>query len=685
MKFLNGMKCTLSRTVIPMVLVFAAPPAATQEKSLVNMSKSPHAVMTGVNMDDVHWTDGFWPEWFRVCRDSMVPSMWRILDDPSISHAFRNFEIAAGTQEGCHAGPPFNDGDFYKWFESLAAVYMQTRDPVLDSLMDAIIPMIARSQRADGYIHTPVIIGQANLPEGKPEFRERLDFETYNMGHLMTAACVHYRATGKRTLLDVAIKAADFLIAFYEKAPGEMAQNAICPSHYMGVAELYRTTGDERFLELARDLVEIRSLVRDGTDHNQDRIPFRQQTEAVGHAVRANYLYAGVADLVAETGDSTLMRPLESIWNDLVEHKLYITGGCGALYDGVSPDGTSYSPPYIQQVHQAYGRPYQLPGITAHNESCANVGSVLWSWRMLMLTGDARYADLVERTLYNAVLPAVSLDGKRYFYTNPLRVNPDLPYILRWSKEREEYISLCNCCPPNIVRTIAETGSYLYSVSERGIWFHLYGGNTFETILPDGSELSLEEATDYPWDGTIRIELKKVPAGEFSLFLRIPAWADYAKFKITGKPGQIALVSGTYFELRRKWKAGDIIVMELPMRVKLIRANPLVEEAFSQVAVQRGPIVYCLESQDIPQDIRISDLAIPSGIRFREKCISICNSCLIALEGKANIISRGKWDRDLYRELPAEKPETVRIRLIPYYAWGNRGKSEMSVWMAVDY
>ncbi len=678
--------------VVFLALLLIPGQVPAQEKSLVNLSRSPHARMMGVDMDDVRWTQGFWAERFRVCRDSMVPSMWKIMNNPQLSHAFRNFEIAAGEQTGCHMGPPFQDGDFYKWFEALAAVYQQTGDPSLDSLMDEIIPLIARSQRADGYIHTPVIIRQKDDPEAAREFRERLDFETYNLGHLMTAACVHYRATGKETLLDVAIKAADFLIEFYRRSPGELAQNAVCPSHYMGVAELYRTTGDERYLDLAKNLVEIRDLVEDGTDHNQDRVPFRQQTTAVGHAVRANYLYAGVADLVAETGDSTLMRPLELIWEDLVSTKLYITGGCGALYDGVSPDGTSYDPSYIQQVHQAYGRPFQLPGITAHNESCASVGSVLWSWRMLMLTGDARYADLLERTLYNAVLPAVSLDGKRYFYTNPLRMNRDLPYTLRWSKEREEYISLCNCCPPNIVRTMAETGNYLYSMTDEGIWFNLYGGNLLETNLPGGDPLALEQVTDYPWNGNIRIRLKRVPDRELSLHLRIPSWADGASLLINGKPGTVPCIPGQYSEIYRRWKPGDVIELRIPIRVKLIQAHPLVEEASGQVAVQRGPIVYCMESPDIPQGMRYYELAIPAGIRFSEVDTVIGGARMLVLGGDVHrpVLEDPRdtgpgVDLCLYHEIRPIRIETVRIRLIPYFAWGNRGRSEMSVWMGVDY
>jgi DUF1680 family protein len=667
------------------VLFITTGEPAAQEKSLVNMSQSPHALMWGIDMGDASWTHGFWAERFGICRDSMVPSMWQIMNSPDISHSFRNFEIAAGTHNGCHVGPPFHDGDFFKWFESLAAVYMQTGDPELDSLMGEIIPYIARSQREDGYIHTPVIIEQANDPEKKLEFRERLDFETYNMGHLMTAACVHYRATGKRTLLDVAEKAGDFLIDFYQRDPEELAQNAICPSHYMGVAELYRCTGKERYLELAVNLIEIRNLVKEGTDHNQDRIPFREQRTAIGHAVRANYLYAGVADLVAETGDSSLMVALEAIWRDLVDHKLYITGGCGALYDGVSPDGTSYSPPYIQQVHQAYGRPYQLPNSTAHNESCANIGNVLWAWRMLMMTGDAEYSDVLERTLYNAVLPSVSLDGKRYFYTNPLRVDQDLPYTLRWSKEREEYISLCNCCPPNIVRTLAETGNYLYSMSERGIWFNIYGANVLETTLPDGSELALEQAGDYPWDGRIGIKLKKIPLKEMSFFLRIPGWADKAELTVNGEAVKEKPEPGSYFELRRKWKKGDVIVLDIPMRSRLIRSHHLVEETANQVAVQRGPVVYCMESPDVPDSLRVFDVAIPAGIRFSESEEHIDKARMLALHGEALLIGRSKEDDGLYRELDTAGAVRVPVRLIPYYAWGNRGKGDMTVWMAVDY
>jgi len=661
--------------------ILAVQKISTQDNGLVNTSGSPYTQLSGVDLDDAVWTRGFWAERFEICKDSMIPRMWRILKDPEISHAYRNFEIACGKETGTHKGPPFNDGDFYKWFESVAGVYAITKDNGLNQLMDDIISTISKTQREDGYIHTPVTIDQLNKSSDKKEFQERLDFETYNMGHLMTAACVHYRATGKNSLLDVAKKATNYLYDFYKKSSPELARNAICPSHYMGVVEMYRTTKDPKYLELAESLINIRSMVKNGTDHNQDRIPFRLQTKATGHAVRANYLYSGVADVYAETGDDSLFTALNLIWQNLVQRKLYVTGGCGALYDGVSPEGTSYKPSEIQQVHQAYGRDYQLPNITAHNESCANIGNILWNWRMLLITGEARYADIMELVMYNSLLAGVSLDGKGYFYTNPLCVTDDLTYTLRWSKEREEYISYCNCCPPNTVRTIAEIQNYIYSLSDKGLWINLYGGNTLSATLKDGSELKLVQETNYPWDGDIQISFIQVPEKEFSVFLRIPGWCNEAEVSVNGEKMDLSLVPGEYAELKRNWSKADKIKLILHMPVKLIEANPLVEETRNQVAVKRGPVVYCLESVDIPEGKKIFDIALPAKIDLKPGLISIKNSDIVCLEGKAEIADNSEWKGQLYREISKDNTQAANIRLIPYYAWGNRGHSEMTVWI----
>jgi DUF1680 family protein len=665
-------------------------------RGITNTSTSPYARLHSVEIGSVRWTDGFWAERFDLCHKTMIPNMWRLLEDPQISHAYDNFQVAAGLKQGRHRGPKWHDGDFYKWLETAAFVYGITKDERLDRLMDQIIDVIGKAQRDDGYIHTPVIISQrqrAVRAEGvspsdrgrdardTSEFQNRLDFETYNMGHLMTCACIHYRATGKTSLLRIARKAADFLYDVYKNDPRNLANNAICPSHYMGVVELYRTLGDPRYLELAKGLIDIRDLVEEGTDHNQDRIPLRQQTQAVGHAVRANYLYAGVADVYAETGDGSLLNALEVVWRDVAYRKMYVTGATGALYDGASPDG-SKSHSAIQLVHQAYGRAYQLPNVTAYNESCATVGFVLWNWRMLNITAEARFADLLELALYNGVLATISLDGTKFFYKNPLRQVKCVPFELRWSHRREPYIG-CFCCPPNTVRTIAEVASYAYSLSDDGLWIHLYGGNVLDTHLPDGSSIRLNQRTEYPWGGTVRINVEDAPQKDFSIRLRIPGWAEDARVTVNGEPLGAALRPEQYFEIRRKWSAGDRIELIFPMSVQLLEAHPLVEEARNQVAVRRGPIVYCLESADLPEHVGIMNVSLSPGAQFHDRYVKDLLGGITVLETKANVHTADDWSGTLYRRISTKKSKTADIRLIPYYAWGNRGDYEMTVWIPV--
>jgi DUF1680 family protein len=652
---------------------------ASAEKGTSNNLPSPHSKLHSIGIDDVQWTGGFWGERFKLCHKVMIPNMWQLLEDHQISHAYNNFLIAAGLKKGRHRGPKWHDGDFYKWLEAVAFVYGVAKDEELNHQMDRIIDVIGQCQREDGYIHTPVIIARRNQTPENTEFKNKLDFETYNMGHLMTCACIHYRATGKTTLLQIAQKAADFLYRFYKTSPQGLANNAICPSHYMGVVEMYRATKDPKYLELANGLIDIRDMVEAGTDHNQDRIPFRKQTKAVGHAVRANYLYAGAADVYAETGDKSLLIALEAIWNNVAYRKMYITGATGALYDGASPDG-SKDHNSIQLVHQAYGREYQLPNLTAYNESCATVGFVLWNWRMLAITAQARYADILELALYNGVLSTISLDGKKFFYTNPLRLLDDIPFELRWSRKREPYIS-CFCCPPNVVRTIAEAGSYAYSISNECVWINLYGSNMLETELFDGSKIKLRQQTDYPWDEKIRITIEDAPARQFSIFPRIPGWANNTSLAVNGSLIGRILKAGQYFQIKRTWQAGDLIELVLPMPVQLIEANPLAEEIRNQVAIKRGPIVYCLESVDLPDGVDIMDVAIPPQIKLRNHFEKELLGGVTVLEGRAHVLAGNDWGQNLYREIELQEPKAVDIRLIPYYAWGNRGKSEMTVWI----
>ena len=680
------------RNYIIGVALMAAVPVMAQS-GLTDMSNSQQAIMTNTPLGSVKWTGGFWADRFNVMSTTGIWSMWDTWNTPwetidamglHGSNGFRNFEVAAGTVKGKHHGPPFHDGDMYKWLEACATVYAITKDPNLDALMDKFIEQVALAQRADGYIHTPVVISERNAgidshanaenaagieigKDQKHAFASRLNFETYNLGHLITAGIIHKRATGKTTLFDCGRKAADFLYNFLTNDAAELSRNAICPSHYMGAAEMYRETGDAKYLTLAKGLIAIRDSVENGEDHNQDRHKFREQYEAMGHAVRANYLYAGVADLYAETGEAQLMKNLSAIWDDIIQHKIYIMGGCGALYDGVSPDGTTYNQPSIQQIHQAYGRQFQLPQEAAHNEICAQIGMMLFSWRMFQTTGDAKYIDNIENELYNGILSGISIDGKDFFYTETLRRTKEFPYTMRWPKHRQHYIT-CFCCPPNTLRTLCQAQEYAYAVSGQTLYVNLYGQNALKT-----KNLEVEQTTGYPWDGKVILTVKKAKNLQ-TIQLHKPNWCDKYTVKVNGENADLRIT--------RKWKKGDVIELSLDMRPRLVEANPLVEEAKNQVAVMRGPIVYCLEGQDIQGDCRISDIALPADIQLKEVPMTIEGHSFTALEGDAVVTNDKTWDNQtLYRELSKPASRKVHIRLIPYYAWDNRGIQDMSLWL----
>jgi uncharacterized protein len=532
---------------------------------------SKFAKLRPVALEEVRWTkdaegEGFWAERMETLESSSIPAMWEIMKGSQYKPYLQHFLIAAGEMEGRYRGAQWNDGDFYKFLEGVTATYAVTHDKELAQILDESIDAIGRAQRADGYIHTPVLIAQRNGDKNARPFQDRNNFEMYNMGHLITAACLHRRVTGSDKFLDIARKTADFLYETFRDPTPALARNSVCPSHYMAMVELYRTTHEPRYLELAQKFLDMRNMVEGGGDDNQDLVPFTEQREAVGHAVRANYLYAGAADLFLETGDNELMESLEPIWQNVVDKKMYITGGCGALYDGASPDG-SEDQQHITRTHQAYGRNYQLPNTTAHNETCAAIGSVLWNWRMFLATGEAKYIDVLELALYNAVLSGVSIEGSDYFYVNPLRQVEPLPTELRWSRERVPFVT-SYCCPPNVLRTIAEVSGYAYSKTDDAIWVNLYGANKLQTTL-DGKPLKLTQRTRYPWESIIGITIDEAPGSEFALKLRIPDAADRPTIKVNGSPVKVRVVPGTYAEVRRHWKKGDFVELNVGLRLRL--------------------------------------------------------------------------------------------------------------------
>lgn len=683
---------TLPRLLLCCLLPASAVTAG--ENALIDTTRSPQARFYLPDLGDVTWNGGLFGDRFEVCRTTMIPHMWTIFKDPYESHAWDNFLMAAGLGEGRGTGrphgPPFNDGDFLKWVEALAQVYALTKDPAIDAQMDEIIAVVGQAQREDGYLHTHKIVPQRRGVQGDVarEFEDREHFETYNMGHLITTACIHHRATGKTNMLDLARKAADYIEKLCQEVPEDLARNAICPSHYMGVVELYRLTREPRYLELARQLIEIRSLVPPGvgSDHNQDRVPFREMTEAVGHAVRANYLYAGVADLYAENGDTTLLETLRHISDDVAGQKLYITGMTGALYDGASPDGSTRHAS-IKTVHQAYGRDYQLPNLTAYNETCATIGYAMWMWRQFTVTGNPAEADLFEQALYNGVLPGISLEGKHYFYVNPLKKLHDFDWPLRWSRTRTPNIKSSFCCPPNVVRTIAQAHNYVYALSPGAVWVNLYAASTLDSAWVTGERIRLRQETDYPWAGAVKLVIEAAPAGPVALRLRVPGWLDAggARLRVNGEAVDIALEPGSYAEVSRTWRAGDTVAFDMEFRPVLVEANPLVEETLNQVAVKYGPLVYCLESNDLPEGVRLTDVALSLQTDLslvQTGRTTIAGAEVLTLTLPALALQQPAWrPGQLYREVASPRAEPLQLTLVPYYAWGNRGDTEMSIWL----
>ncbi len=642
----------------------------------------PYAKVEPMPLPSARWTSGFWADRFDRCRTNMLPNMGRLMEGTNYTHFLRNFEIADGLAEGRYRGAPFNDGEVYKRLQAVCAAYALSPTEGSRRDIDRVIEIIAQAQRDDGYIHTPTLVKLRNGETNAAPFQDRHNFEMYNMGHLFTTACVHHQATGQTNLLAVAIKAADFLYRTFNESSSEAARSSVCPSHYMGVIDLYRETGDQRYLELAKKFFALRSQITDGGDDNQDRIPFEQQTTAMGHAVRANYLYAGAADLFMETGDTNLWNPLEPIWRNLTEQKMYITGGCGALYDGASPYGAK-DQKNITRTHQAYGHNYELPNTTAHNETCANIGNVLWNWRMFLATGEARFVDVAELALYNSVLSGMSLDGTNFLYVNPLRTTDPLPVELRWQHQRVPYVSSF-CCPPNLVRTIASSAQYAYARSVDTIWVNFYGASELETELPAVGKVKLAQETEYPWNGRIHIRILSAPEKEFALKLRIPGWAKAASVRVNRRPPDPSPKSASYHELGRVWKAGDIIDLDLQMDTELIEANPLVEETLGQVAVKRGPIVYCLESADLPRGVKPLDISLSPDVKLRARYDQRLLGGVTVIEGAASAHANPGWKGQLYRELQSARPTPVKLRLIPYSVWGNRNAGEMTVWLRLN-
>lgn len=655
---------------------------------LIDTGKSSYAKVSPIPVQDIDWTEGFWKERFDTCADVTVPHIRGMFEDDSpIFHVVENFRVAAGLHEGTHEGTPFGDGDFYKWMEAAMYVMAKRKDEKLEEDLDAYIDLISSVQQEDGYISTKQII--ADKKGGNSRLGDINDFEVYNFGHLFTAACAYKRITGKDNFLNIAKKAAGYLEGLYQKYIKEgVAQTEVCPSHYMGIVELYRITGEEKYLRLAEMALAVRDLVPNGTDDNQDSIPLKKHRKIAGHGVRSTYLYAGAADVYAENGDEELKIMLDAVWENCVEKKLYINGGCGALYTGTSPYGPldGVNGVKVHYVHQAFGYEYQLPNITAYNETCATLGNIMWNYRMFAVDPQVKYFDIIERSMLNLTIASVSRSGNKYFYQNALRRVKKLDYKLMWPLERQESLT-CFCCPPNMARFIAESSEYIYMKDKDSVYTGMYGANAAHISLENGAEFDLTQKTDYPWDGLIRFEISNVKNNTpFTLKLRIPQWTASGSVRKNGR--EIKTLgkeqAGTYYEVAIEHPETDMVELKLDMPVRLTAAHSYLEENINQVAVERGPLLYCLETPDAPVE-ELGDLLLPYNAEFKETSYVIDGKEMVALETEGCVLDTGKkqGENPLYRTLEYQGVHSVPVRMIPYFAWDNRGNGEMMVWMPV--
>lgn len=647
-------------------------------RGIVNNTNSPHVKLKSIDIGDCRWTEGFWADKWRTAEKVMIPYMGTLLKG-DIGHGYNNFKIAAGLKEGEHKGFWWHDGDFYKWMEASVYIYAINKDEQIINELDEIIEVIGMAQQEDGYLSTPIIIRDDIKP-----FSNRRYHELYNSGHLLTSACIHHRVTGKTNFLDIAIKHANYLYDLFTPVPDHLKRFGFNQTQIMGLVELYRTTKDKRYLALAEQFINMRGTYKIDDDETtkgypigdmvQERVPLREETEAVGHAVLALYYYAGAADVYAETGEKALLDALDRLWENVTHKKMYVTGAVGQTHYGRSSR--------LDKIEEGFIDEYMMPNMTAYNETCANICNSMFNYRMLTLSGDSKHGDIMELVLHNSGLSGIGIEGRDYYYSNPLRkidgaldyenMNVEFP-------ERQPYLK-CFCCPPNLVRTIAKSPSWAYSKSENGIAVNLYGGNTLETTLLDGSEIKLSQKSDYPWDGAVQITIEESKSEPFEMLFRIPAWAKGSKVTINGQPVE-NIVAGSFARIERKWSVGDVVSLEMPMEVKFIEGHPRIEEVRNQVAIKRGPIVYCLESPDLPKETTITDVYISGSKELKPKFQTDLFGGVTTIE--TEVMIRKDTLTDMYNEVSKPILEPFRTNFIPYYAWSNRGQGEMTVFMPI--
>ncbi len=614
----------------------------------------------------VHFSDNFWLPRIETNRSVTIPyAFYQCAETGRI----KNFEIAAGMEEGGFCTVyPFDDSDVYKIIEGASYALKVHPDPELGKYLDALISKIGAAQEEDGYLYTARTIFP-NPPKVRwVDTKERwsnmyLGHELYNAGHMYEAAVAHYQATGKRTFLDIALKNADLVESVF--GPGKKIG---VPGHQeieIGLVKLYRVTGDKKYLDLAKFFLDERGYPHGRKlygEYSQDHKPVTEQTEPVGHAVRAAYMYSGMADAAALTGDEDYKKALDILWNNVVGKKMYVTGGIGSRGGG-----------------ESFGNDYELPNASAYSETCASIANALWNHRMFLLTGDAKYLDVLERVLYNGILSGIGLTGDRFFYTNPLA---------SYGQDKRSLWFTCACCPSNVTRFVPSVPGYVYATHGNDLYINLFVENAAD-IQTDSQTVHVKQTTDYPWGGKISITVDPEKEQSFAVSVRIPGWArnqpvptdlysflkvsdEKSRLQVNGEPQDFVVESG-FVRIDRRWTKGDTIALELPMPIRRVLSHEKVEDNAGRVALQRGPLVYCTEWVDnggTVSNIVLDDVAalVPE---FRENLIN----GVIQIHG---VTSALKYDEDGKTQVRIKQA----FKAIPYYGWAHRGQGEMMVWLA---
>lgn len=637
---------------------FAAPSqqasADWREQGVLHLERSPHARLQNVPVRAFAMGEGFWAGRRKVNVERSLPTLLQLFEEHGVVDNFRRL---SGRRNVPRRGPLYTDSDLYKWMEAVAFVLQSEDHPELRATFDRLTDEILAVQEPSGYLNTYYVEERRRL-----RFREvDRSHELYCLGHLLQAAIAYYRATGNRALLDGGIRFVNYLAENFGRDKDPLSSDHPCIE--MALVELYRITRDPRHLDLASYLLqgdgERLKLSRRQLVYLFSGKPFTSRTRLEGHAVRAMYACCGATDYFMETGDAAYWQTLESLWQDLARRKVYITGGVGSRAQG-----------------EAFGEPYELPNRLAYTESCAAIGNMMWNWRMLAARGEARFADMIERALYNGINSGMSLSGDLYCYRNPLELSGDPDDRIRnpWYDT--------TCCPPNLERILASLPGYFYSTSKEGLWVHLYHSGRLDWRLPGAGRVELIQNTRYPWEGRIELEIRPERPAEFTLFLRIPAWATGARLALNG--AQQPARPGEYAALRRTWQPRDRVLLELPVQPRLTVANPLVAENWGKAVVERGPLVYCVEQLDHP-DVSIFDLLLDPAAGFQEEFRPDLLGGVVVLRHKGRAWRTSPASEPLYGRWPhPERPtRQAEITLIPYYTFHNRGITAMRVWMQV--